>query len=244
MINFSGVPRSAILGKIIRLPLRLIPENQPVPILQGKLRGKLWIAGSHNHGCWLGSYELTKQELFCSMVKPGSVIFDIGANVGFYSLLASVLTGSTGHVFAFEPLPRNLSLLRRHIALNKSDNITVIDAAVARESGSTRFMNGNPASSGICENGELTVRTVALDDINLPKPARVDLLKIDVEGAELSVLQGGRRLIKAYKPAILLATHGTKVQRDCREFLADLNYRVGSVNGSPVERTDELIAKP
>jgi hypothetical protein len=154
MINFTEIFSSSLLGKIIRLPLTLIPKNQSMPILQGRLKGKRWIAGSHIHGCWLGGYEQEKQELFSSIVKPGSiVVFDIGANVGFYSLLASVLTGPTGHLFAFEPLPRNLRFLRRHLQLNDLDNVTVIDAAVSRENGEVRFENGSPALSGISESG-------------------------------------------------------------------------------------------
>lgn len=64
-----------------------------VPVLQGSLRGRKWIVGSSNHGCWLGSYEWKKQRLFTRTVSSGDVVFDIGAHVGFYTLLASVLVG-------------------------------------------------------------------------------------------------------------------------------------------------------
>ena len=81
-----------------------------IPIFQGKLRGKKWIVGSGEHGYWLGSYEMDKRLAFEKEILPDSVIYDIGANVGFYSLLAAEMTGEKGHVYAFEPLPRNIKI--------------------------------------------------------------------------------------------------------------------------------------
>ncbi len=75
-------------------------------VVQGPLRGKRWIAGSSNHGCWLGSYELAKQRKVIELVRPGMVCWDVGAHVGFYTLLFAELVGPLGRVFAFEPLPR------------------------------------------------------------------------------------------------------------------------------------------
>ena len=73
-----------------------------VRILQGKLRGKKWIVGSGNHAYWLGSHEYKKRILFEKVIRQGSIVFDIGAHVGFYTLLASVLVGTKGKVFAFD----------------------------------------------------------------------------------------------------------------------------------------------
>src|SRR5690348_9557213 len=107
-----------MIGRLARAPLRLVPKKMIVPILQGPLRGKKWIAGSSNHGCWLGTYELGTQRLFCRIVKPGDVVYDIGANVGFYTLLASVCAGPSGRVYSYEPLPENIAGLRKHISIN------------------------------------------------------------------------------------------------------------------------------
>lgn len=67
--------------------------------------------GSSSHGCWIGSYEYHKRRLFEQAVTPGSAVFDIGAHVGFYTLLASVLVGDQGRVVAFEPNAGNVRLL-------------------------------------------------------------------------------------------------------------------------------------
>src|SRR5689334_1113570 len=103
MINFSTLSRQGILGRAARLPLRLIPSGARMPVLQGPLKGMRWTAGAHTHGCWLGSYELSKQQLFARTLKPGGVLYDIGANAGFYTLLGSRLLGPEGRVYAFEP---------------------------------------------------------------------------------------------------------------------------------------------
>src|SRR5579864_334767 len=81
-INFSAINRSSLLGRILRLPLRLLPRGSVVPILQGPLRGRRWIVGSSTHGCWLGSYENGEQKILQASIRPGSVVYDIGANVG------------------------------------------------------------------------------------------------------------------------------------------------------------------
>src|SRR5947209_9435920 len=98
------------LSKIARFSLGLLPQGMVVPILYGGLRGRRWIVGSAIHRCWLGFYECEKQRLISRVVRAGGVFWDVGANVGFYSLLASRLVAS-GKVFAFEPVQRNLVYL-------------------------------------------------------------------------------------------------------------------------------------
>lgn len=96
MINFSGLSGRGLLGRAVRLPLRLIPKQAGVRILQGPLCGRRWIAGSSNHGCWLGSFEAEKQRKISELVRPGMVCWDVGANVGFYTLLLAELVGAAG----------------------------------------------------------------------------------------------------------------------------------------------------
>lgn len=147
-MNFSGISGHTLLGKALRFPLSFIPGNLKVPILQGRLKGKKWIVGSGVHGYWLGSYEYEKRRLFEEVVKPGSIVFDVGAHVGFYTLLASVLVGIQRKVFAFEPLPSNLHFLRTHIEINCIMNVTIIEAAVSNFSGATMFEEGPDSSTG------------------------------------------------------------------------------------------------
>jgi len=224
-----------LLGKAVRLPLKLIPSSRVMTVKGGALKGAKWVAGSHIHGCWLGTYEADKQRLFAEHVKPGMVVYDIGANVGFYTLLASRLIGPTGHVYSFEPLPRNVGYLECHIALNGLGNVSVTSAAVSDYDGRARFKESHPAMGGLSEDGELEVVTVRLDSLDLRQP---DVLKIDVEGAEAEVLRGALETLSRHRPTIFLATHGVTPHGACVSLLSGLGYELTELGSA-----DELLAR-
>jgi FkbM family methyltransferase len=189
-----------------------------------------WIVGSGSgaHGFWLGTFETEERAIFEDTVRKGSVVFDIGASAGFYTLLASVLVGDGGRVFAFEPLPGNLVFLKRHLKLNGIANVVVIEAAVAEHSGVDFFEETSNLSMGhLAVRGSLEVKTVSLDDLRsrneIPVP---DCVKIDVEGAEASVLRGARDILENHRPAILLATHGRARHEECVQLLESLGYSI------------------
>ena len=202
--------------------------------------------GSGSHGCWLGSYEYHKQRALQHELKIGDVVYDIGANVGFYSLLASVVGGDAGYVYSFEPSPENLRELRRHLELNQVKYCTVIGAAVSSAEGEAVFNASDNSWTGhLAVNGSLRVRTLALDGLVLSREIRPpNLMKIDIEGAELECLQGASKVILEIRPIIFLATHGRKIHSACTELLANWNYRLTSLDGKPEESADELIARP
>jgi FkbM family methyltransferase len=246
MANLSGISNQSLIGKLLRAPLRLIPRTAVLPILQGALRGKKWTAGSGSHGCWLGSYEYQKQKALQHELKAGDVVYDIGANAGFYSLLASVTVGATGYVYSFEPSPRNLQELKRHMQLNHIKNCTVIDAAVSSADGQATFDISDDRCTGhLAANGSLRVRTLTLDGLVSRGEIRApNLMKIDIEGAELDCLHGASQVIQEYRPVIFLATHGQEMHSACIELLAKWNYSLTSLDERPVESSDELIARP
>jgi FkbM family methyltransferase len=245
-MNWTSISNTSLIGRLLRLPLRLIPRQTVVPILQGPLRGKKWIVGSGNHGYWLGSYELGKRALFIKAIPLGGIVYDLGANVGYYTLLSAVLAGPRGRVFAFEPLPRNLEFLRRHLSLNRIDNATVIEAAVTDRGGTVRFEEDASTSKGrIGAQGSLEVRSVALDELvareRMPRP---DLLKIDIEGGEFLALQGARRILTESHPVIFLSTHSGKVHKECLAFLESLGYRIVPIDRRPLDRSRDVLATP
>jgi FkbM family methyltransferase len=245
-MNLSGISDKSFLGKALRFPLSFIPKKLVIPIIQGKLRGYKWIVGASNHGCWLGSYEFEMQKLFQRTITRGSVVFDLGAQAGFYTLLASGLVGSEGKVFAFEPLPRNLFYLKEHIRLNKITNTTVIEAAVCDRSGTAYFKQVNSRLMGyLSETGWLQVNTVTLDDLvsqgKIPLP---DFLKIDVEGAETAVLQGAKAILAQKHPVIFLSSHGDIVHKQCCDILGFLNYSLNSIDGFKLQYSTEILALP
>ncbi len=247
-MNFSSISSRSLAGKALRIPLRLIPANAPVPILQGPLRGKLWVKGSSDNGCWLGSFEYQKQRLMSSMLHAGDTMYDVGANVGYYTLLASHKVGPTGRVIAFEPLPANVRFVQRHLRLNRVRNVSVQEVAVSDHDGLARFApHASNAMGKLSESGSVEVAMVSLDSVihaeKFPDPT---LVKIDVEGAELGVLRGASRLLARARPTILLATHGAEVHRECCEFLRNAAYEHRPIDpaDASIEASDEVIATP
>lgn len=246
MANLSGIPRETLVGKLLRAPFRLIPRTTVLRILQGPLRGKKWIVGSGAHGCWLGSYEHDKQKLFEKTVKSGDVVYDVGANAGFYTLLASVLVGEEGFVYAFEPLPGNIRNVRRHLEINHAKNCLLIEVAVSKSDGESMFdPSADRCTAHLSSLGSIRVRTVALDSLVSGRAIRPpNFMKIDIEGAELDCLQGCANTIRTFRPVIFLATHGQDVNAACLKLLNEMHYEVKSMDGRPVALSDELIALP
>jgi len=225
------------LGRLLRLPLRIIPKGTIVPILATAAKGKHWIAGSGPHSCWLGFNEFTKRRLLAKEVYAGSVVYDIGANVGSYTILASVLTSSSGQVVAFEPMKDNLDYLRKHIQLNKLENVHILDTAVSDKSGEMRFKSHPDHLQGRLDpTGDHIVRITTLDEyINSPGARPPNFLKIDVEGGEAAVLRGAMNVLSNYKPVIFLSTHGQEVQRECERLLSNAGYKMSLIGRDPSE---------
>ena len=246
MLDVSGISNRSLLGRALRLPLQLIPDSMEMRILQGPLKGKRWVAGSSNHGCWLGSYEFEKQKEIAATVRPGMVCFDIGANVGFYSLLMSKIAGPRGIVVAFEPVPRNCGFLRRHLLINACTNVVVQDLALADFDGTASFEPTQSSCEGhLAEKGSLVVRCARIDSlVAAGEIAAPDVMKIDVEGAEKAVLDGANRVIARNKPVIFLATHGEQTHRECCSMLQQIGYRIAPLSGTSVEHCDEIVAYP
>jgi FkbM family methyltransferase len=146
----------------------------------------------------MNEYEQETTELFSDCVETGMSILDIGAHVGYYSLLAAKLAGPTGKVISFEPDPDNYSLLLRNIEENGYTNITAVNQGITSTTGvGTLILSGldNGRHSiyhhGLPEKGSVSISTTSVDDYfgALGWPT-VDLIKMDVEGAELEVLLG------------------------------------------------------
>jgi len=251
MINFSGINYNSTRGRILRKLLSLIPASAIVPIVQGPLRGLKWVVGSSIHGCWLGSYELEKQRCLADLVKPGMVVYDIGAHVGFYTLFFAKLVGPDGLVYAFEPATQNLDFLSRHIKLNHLTNVQVQETAVGDHTGQAGFIL-HPDSSSMNRLAALSeaaaeesVPLLALDDFIRNGNPRPDFIKMDIEGAEFLALQGMQSLLAEKPPILSIAIHGEKVFSECLPLLRDCGYELYCLHMRrlvPGKYYDEIIA--
>lgn len=245
-MNFSSIPRTSHIGKFTRFLLRLLPRDAIIPILQGPLRGKRWIAGSGVHGYWLGSFETNKMRLFQKTIQPNAVVFDIGAHVGYYTLLASQSVGKRGRVIAFEPLPQNISYLQEHIQLNHCQNVQIFEAAVSESDGNATFSIGNSSSEGrLAVDGNLSVKTVSIDSLveagQIPPP---HFCKIDIEGGEYEALLGALQTITQYQPIIFVALHTEKARENCFRLLQEHGYKFFGADGHETAIAHEILAQP
>jgi FkbM family methyltransferase len=230
VLDLSSIPRENALGYLLRLPLAMIPRSAVFRIVQGPLRGYRWVVGAGPHGLWLGTYEAAKQKRVIQAIKKGDTVFDIGANAGIYTLLFSECVGKDGKVHAFEPLPDNLTYLQRHVGSNRLQNVSIHALAVASRSGKVRFAyTDSRYTSHIDADGDLEVDTIALDDfLSEDGKTAPTVMKIDVEGGELGVLNGARQLLATVPPIIFLATHGNEAHTACCHLLRAFGYRLGN----------------
>jgi FkbM family methyltransferase len=216
-----------------------------VPILAGRLRGRWWSLSSRGQPgrVLTGTYERAHTRLFEKWVFPGSIVLDLGAHVGYYTLLSSRLAGDTGKVYSFEPDPRNCRNLRRHVRINRLRNVHVEESAVADVEGTARFQTGTGSGTGrLGERGTLRVSTLVLDAYCRSGSIQPNLVKIDVEGAEMRVLEGARATLVDFRPTIILSTHGADIHRQCITFLRTIGYALHPITGEDPEHTTELLA--
>jgi FkbM family methyltransferase len=160
------------------------------------------VIGSQRHAFWLGIYEPHMQSLIAKFVKKDSVFYDIGANVGFYSLLASTLV-FRGKVYAFEPVAENVRYIQRHLTLNEIRNVEVLELAICDQVGTSTFQVEETRAMGhLKAEGNTYVQTTTLDSLlqaQLIDPPHY--IKMDIEGAELMALHGASECIQRHRPS-------------------------------------------
>jgi FkbM family methyltransferase len=208
-------------------------RGRDLQIAQGIGKG-LWLnAGPSNAGYVLGTTEPRLQGAYARLLKPGMVVFDVGAAIGFQAVLASRLVGPSGRVIAFEPLPENAALARHNARLNDFKHLEVHQVAVAAADGSARFQAGANVTWGKLDaSGSLEVKVRSLDSMVAELGVKPSAIKIDVEGAEASVLEGARQVLAEASPVLFVDCHGTNAA--VAERLEALGYRLVVLGGAGV----------
>jgi FkbM family methyltransferase len=173
---------------------------------------KMYVAGQSAAGfaytlnLLTNRYERGTTRIFERTLRPGAVVVDVGAHVGYYTLLAARLTSPEGKVYAFEPDPANFALLLENLELNQAANAVAIPKAVAEETSNARLfqdpLNSDrhtlcPLAAGEDSPHSISVPTTSLDEFceALGWP-RIDLIKMDIEGAEPMALRGMQRTLR------------------------------------------------
>ena len=212
-------------------------------IRSGPLEGRKWKASSGIRFI-KGTYEPKNVEAIQKTVKEDDVVYDVGAHVGYFSVLMGDIVGSGGKVIAFEPRGLNLGYLQRHVSVNNCDNIKIVSKAVGDHSGHAKLETRTGSGTGyISDTGDEDVEITSIDELvesgALPPPT---FLKIDVEGGEMAVLRGAKSVIKRQRPRMILATHGDAIDAECRALLKEWNYDMQDIDHE--SGTKEMIVTP
>lgn len=196
----------------------------------GPLEGKKWKASSGIRFI-KGTYEPKKAEAIQQTVRANDIVYDIGAHVGYFSVLMSDIVGCGGHVIAFEPRKLNRGYLEKHVAVNRCDNIQVMSKAVGDHTGPAKLETRTGTGTGfISDAGDESVEITSIDELvesgALPAP---NYLKIDVEGGEMAVLRGARKVVEKQRPRMIIETHGDKLDAECRKLLTEWGYEMRDI---------------
>ena len=242
-MDFRWVPFSDQIGAILHA---VIPKTLVLPILQGPLKGETWVVASGVLEYFLGCFEPDKVRLFELYIEKGKVVYDIGAHIGYFSILAATLVQDEGQVIAFEPNPDNIRHLKQHIEMNGYSNIKIMETAVSNENGESSFdIDKENSKSCLSPSGNIKVKTRTIDALVESKEILPpNYMKIDVEGAEVLVIKGAESTLKSYRPLIFLATHSPTLKKDCIDILDSLGYVVKPESGDDIDEAKELFAQP
>jgi len=189
------------------------------------------------------------------------VVFDIGAHIGLCTLPLSKVVNRNGFVYAFEPAKTNLDYLRKNIIYNKIRNIKVIPCIVGEESKSkvsffeSRLKSGMNSLILYKDDGTFTMtykRQISLDDFCSKNNIIPDVIKIDVEGAEIKVLHGAKNILSKYRPTIILSVHPRQLRimgesvEGLKKVIESLRYKILDMDGKNINelKLSEYLLKP
>jgi len=187
---------------------------------------------------WRGEHESAELALLANAIRPGGIVYDVGAHVGYFSFAAVQLTGPAGRVIAFEPEPENAARLRANVLRNQLQaRVELVEAAVWSTSvrggicfrrGTGMRTQGGVEARGIhpvLANGEaIRVDALDLDSFIAAGNPPPHVIKIDVEGAEYETLRGGAEVFAKYRPLIFAEIHTPLVADQIAGWLADHGY--------------------
>jgi FkbM family methyltransferase len=200
-----------------------------------------------------GIHEKYVTDLFKQIVKEGMTIVDIGANIGYYTLLVAELVGKNGKVFAFEPDDDNYGLLVKNIETNKCNNVVPVKKAISNKAGTAMlFLSPDSKDSHrFCDfecGGEwINVEVITLDEFfeNYDSQIQIDVIKMDIEGGEAAALQGMNDIIRRNSDLKIITEFCPKCIRDFgyspTEFLIkliDYDFKLYDINKQGIQSTD------
>jgi FkbM family methyltransferase len=226
----SGVAESARPRGDLWLPVKLAPGLERSMLLPEAFH---WIS--------YDGYEPQPLRWIAANVNRGDTCLDVGGHIGVFSVLMAELVGTSGSVHTFEPFPPSLNIARKTMERNRlADRVTMTQAAVDEMDGGTvELFIGEGTSEASLYGHETRTTTIAVPRISLDAYAdragldRIDVIKMDIEGAEERALRGAISVLERHSPALLLEVHGRKAVGSI-EILGACGYRITSFQGERV----------
>lgn len=211
---------------------------------------------------WRGieGFEFAPYKVFVKLAKRSNVFFDIGANIGYYSLVAKIFNPKI-KVHGFEPLPSANKYFKINVELNQLNDITVHEVALTNFNGTARFFSNlnprfpnetdhlygdnslNSEATGNIKKIEFDVRTQTLDSFvteKLDASQKIDLIKLDTEGTENLVLEGAGNVLSHHRPIIMCEVIKGFIERELEKILLDHQYKFYEVNYSGLKEVTTL----
>ena len=190
-----------------------------------------------------GTYSEFETNFMKSMIKKESVVLDLGANIGYYTLMFAKLVGKNGKVFAFEPDPTNFKLLKKNVKVNGYKNVVLVNKAISNKNGKLKlFLGGtNFAGHRIYDSKDgrkfIEIHSVRLDDYFKNKCNKVDFIKMDIEGSEFLAVNGMHNLLNENQKIKIISEFSPKgivmsgfEPIDYLKSLINLGFKLSEVN--------------
>ncbi|MBK1646841.1 hypothetical protein CKO25_19825 [Thiocapsa imhoffii] len=244
MWNLRYLGKSKPLRSVVKKAFSLLFYNgRVIKIRRGPLKGLTWKCSTHQQ-FWmpLGIYEKETASWLLSQLSEGGVFFDVGANYGYFTLMGGSVVGDGGKVFSFEPIPTNSQIIKEMAMMNGFAHVKIVPVAVSEAAGTVEFAvetnNANShiasfelphASSNVLET--VSVQTISLDEFCEENTVFPEVIKCDVEGAEVAVLSGAKMLLEKKKSKWIISTHSKELEERCRKIMEEADYFVEGLEG-------------
>jgi FkbM family methyltransferase len=236
---FWGVRHLGFKVPLLRLTSGIVIEYSPSVARDAVMRDLLLT----------GSFEPEQSALIEALLPKGGVFLDVGANIGYFTVLGGRSVGPTGRVYAFEPVEEIHRLLSTNVSLNGLENVEALALACFSSPGQMGMERASDSGKSHLSPARAHSKPVSLttvdDFVALARIDRVDLIKIDTEGSDLEVLKGARRTVDRFRPAIIMELdHLSRFggsQSEVLQFFRRCGYEVRELRG---KHSLDLLAKP
>lgn len=191
----------------------------------------------------LGIYETPKMNLFKRTLKPNMTVIDVGAHRGYFSFLAAKIIEDKGNIYSIEPALTNFSWLKKGVKINKYNSIKLFQLAISNKNGFLKLFEGDKSGhhslTGDMGHGSTVVKVQKLDDfVEENNIKKVDLIKIDVEGADIEVIEGAKKLLQQENLKIVMDIHNIDREKLFNIFREN-NYSIYKYNLTKITKIEE-----